>query len=528
MNTANFKTFCEGTPLIGHHFQFEAKWLLSKGINPQIKDDTFLLAYLYDELMPRDLGSLCLRFGVDGVFKEEHGKDVAKITGQRLIDRNTRDARNTLLLRDVLWDKLTEPEKKVYNMVLLPAIKTLARIELTGVHYSKTRLTDLILELKKRVLDIDIMNDPVIKKFNENSGLEFNINSHIHKGTVIFDLLGYEPLKGQRARTSTDGDSTKAEILRLMLEKRPNETLKKLLDLSSTTGWLEVYSKFEDHCEECEHPHVKDGRVYSSLSPVARTTRIISAHPNILNLPKHNGGEFTRKIFTPTTEEKGCLLEADYSQIELRILAGISGDEPLIEDFKAGRDPHAMMAKDAFEIKDIRDVTPELRFKGKTLNFLLPFGGGVSSIAFKTGREYGEAKIWYERYWKKHPQLKKFLTNIPETGIVKSVAGMKRYCGQWTEGKNFQTQNPALIVLLIALNRIVEDAIRWEAPIVLPVHDSMVFDVHDKTKTKGLIRKIQERVNFEAGEIFPEVDIPLVVDFKIGDSWGELIDYKGD
>lgn len=529
VNIKQLKNFCENTPLVVHSAMFENKWLMARGIDPYIIDDTLMLGYLYDERLPLDLESLCLRFGIDSVFKEEYGKSVTEIDGARLIERNTRDARNTILLRDVLWPKLTNSEQKVYKEVLLPAAKSLAQIELNGMCYSPDRIKSLVKDLNKRLLDMDLENEPAIKEFTANASKPFNPGSADHKKMVIFEMLGYEPLPFRQAYTDTGAPSTKADVLRAMLRAEPNETLEKIIKAASYVRWKGTYEDLDAHCDGCGRPHTLELEgnhyVFSSLGfPETSTGRVKTSHPNQQNKPIRNGGEWTRRVFIPRTGvDKGAILEADYSQIELRLIAGVSEDERLIEDFLSGKDPHEEMARIAFGITG--KVSKEDRGRGKTLNFVLPFGGGAERIAFDTGRTIPEAKIFMKKYWREHPQLKNFLDNIPKRGIITSCSGMKRHCSTWMQGKNFHTQNPALVALLVALNKIVP-VMQERAPVMMVIHDSILFDVADKKDAPEIIEEVRELMEFEAYELYAKLPLPLVVDFKLGDSWGEMVDYE--
>lgn len=529
MNLKQLKRYCENTPLAVHHAQFEYAWLLDRGIDPNIVNDTFLMAHLYDERLPLDFESLCLRFGVDKVFKEEYGLSVGSMSPERCKERNTRDARNVPLLRDKLWSKLTNSEKKVYEKVLLPASRSLALVELQGIAYDPKRVQGVVRKLTKQIDELDIHNDPYIAEFERNSGKEFNIDSWLHRGMVIFDLMGYDVLPFKQALTDkTQNPSTKKKVLQAMLKKRHTPTLEKIINFTSWSGWREHYEQIENICEKCGRPHTIeiDGVHYilTSLNPVASTGRVISDHPNMQNNPSHDGANWTRRVFTPRTGiRKGCIVEADYDQIELRILAGVSGDERLIEDFRSGLDPHIEMAKIAFNKKNPTKVD---RFEAKTLNFGIPFGMGAASIAFNTGRTYDEANTFKTRYWKEHPELKRFLKNLPQSGIVESVSGMKRHCETWMQSKNYQTQNPAYVAMLVGLNRTVDDAIRWNCPIDLLVHDSFRFDFASKKGLKKTLKKFKESLELEAYEIYSDLPIPLTVGFKVGPSWGEMEDYE--
>ena len=413
MNIKALRQFCEVSPLVCHNAKFETKWLLSRGINPNIVDDTFLLAYLYDERLSLDLESLCLRFEIDKAFKEDYGLDVAKLEGQELINRNTKDSRNTILLRNKLKPLLTKEELYVYNTILLPATKTFAKIENEGICISPQEIERLIVDIDKKIIDLDLKNDEYIKTFETISGKKFNVNSYLHRGILIYDLLGYTPLPYAQAETYSHEPSTENKILKKLLDIRETDTLRKIVKYSSLVGWKETYESLGSICEKCNKSHIdKIGDnhfVFTNLRLGETTTgRIKSDHPNMQNTPAREG-QWTRRVFI-SRHKHGLIVECDYDQIELRLIAGISRDERLLEEFSMGLDPHVEMAKLAFNKKNITKMD---RFWGKTLNYAIPFGSGASRVAFETGRSLGEAYTWLNRYWKAHPKLREYLNNIP-------------------------------------------------------------------------------------------------------------------
>ena len=525
MNLTQFKEFCENTPLVAHNAKFENTWLLDRGIDANIVDDTMLLAYLYDERLPLDLESLVLKFGVDKPFKEEYGHDVGSLEGVRLQERNVTDARNTIELRDILKSKLSEKELFVYHKVLLPATKTLAQIELEGVCVDKEGVHNLLKELDDRFDAVNLRADKEVRAFEEATSNEFNINSPVHKGILIYDLLGYKPLKFKQAETDSGNPSTNKKVLEKLVLRKDTETLRKIIQCTSLRGYKKWYKNLVKECDKCGRTHIVDIGGKSFILPnlhIANTNtgRINSSHPNMLNSPSREGG-WTRKVF-PSRHKEGYILEFDYDQIELRLLAGISQDERLLDEFARGLDPHVEMAKLAFNLKD---VSGEQRDRGKTLNYAIPFGRGSGGIAFDTGTNYKEAKGWLNRYWEAHPQLRDYLDNIPESGVVISPTGMKRHCTTWTQGKNFGIQNSALIVLLTALNRTAAEAKRLGAPMDLPIHDSIRMDVTDAHVLKKSIPQVKELLEFKAGEIYPWLPIPLTTGAKYGHTWGEMKKY---
>jgi len=536
MNIKQLKTLCENTELIVHNARFEHKWLWSRGINANIVDDTFLMAYCVDERWPLDLQSLCLKLNVDVPFKKEYDNDVSNMDGERLIERNIRDSRNCYLLRDILWGKMTEGERKVYKKVLLPATQNLARIELKGIHYDKTVTEGVIRELEENIAELDIQNDPVIVEFNKNSDKPFNIDSWMHKLVVVYDMLGYTPLNFEQAwNHDKDGNRTTPKtgikILEKLLLQKPSPTIDKMIKLSSWTGWQEKYVKLEDMCDggtsPCgtTHVHNVDGKdyVFTNLRLGNTTTgRIASNHPNMQNMPSRAGG-WTRRGFTSRYKE-GVLIEADYSQIELKLMACRAEEDVLIKGFQQGVDQHTRMAGIAFGIAP-EDITKEWRDKGKTLNFAVPFGRGAGGIAFDLNTTIQEAQKWRKRFFKLHPKLKKYLTNVPKGGIIVSPTGMKRHCETWTQAKNFPIQNTALITLLIAINRMIDNV---DADLILCIHDSVIFDIESIDKVPRVIQQIKDGMEFKPYELFDWIPIPLTVDFKIGKSLGEMKGYDSN
>jgi len=156
----------------------------------------------------------------------------------------------------------------------------------------------------------------------------------------------------------------------------------------------------------------------------------------------------------------------------------------------------------------------------------IPFGRGAAGIAFDTGRTYTEASQWLKRYWKEHPQLKKYLENIPQEGWVTSPTGMKRYATSWTQAKNHGIQNSACVVLLTALNLLTPKASKWGCPVDLCIHDSIRMDLDDRSKLDRLVPQIKEIIEFESEEMFDWLPLPLTVDFSVGENWGTMVKYE--
>lgn len=525
MGILEHKEFLERSPLVCHNAQFEHKWLLAEGIDANITHDTKLLAYLYDNRIPLDLESLCLRFNVDRVFKEEWGADVASMPKDRTRERNARDSRNTILLKEYLYPRLTEAEKKVYHTVLVPATKTTALIESQGLRVDKDVHRELIKDLEVRLEELELNEDPYIKAFVAENG-EFNSGSALHKQKLMFEYLGYKPLELPHAKTPTGTPSTKAKVIDAYLKTRHTDTLYKVRMAAAYKGWISTYTSLFEMCTKGENPcnnyhyRLKDGNPFINTNLYlveTNTGRYKSSHPNLQNLPGR-GNVWTRRAFIPATGDKGLLLEYDYDGIELRIIAGVSGDDKLLTTFLENRDPHVEMAKDAMGLSTVSEAERDI---GKALNYALPFGRGPAGIAFDLGISIKQAKEWRDNYWKAHPELQRYIKGIPKKGVVRSKTGMKRYCVNWQQAKNFGIQNPALIALLVAANRSV-DVVSSYAPIDLLIHDSFRQSIYDKRDLNKTVKKMKELLTFEAGELYSWLPIPLTVSGKVGTNWGEM------
>jgi len=515
MGILQHKEWLETTPLVVHNAKFEHSWMLSRGINANIVDDTQLMAYVYDQRLPLNLESLVLKFGIDKPFKFEHGDAVKELEGDRLRERNAADARNTIELRDAIVSRLTEEEEKVYRGVLLPASKSIARIELEGIGCDEEEVRNVVKELEEKLVEIQIGQDEEVKILSEALGKDFNPDSSVHCGMLVYDILGYEAIDYPQALTASGNPSSGRKVLDKLLLKKDSATLRKLIEYKVLKGARDYYNALLGYCDDCGRHHILDNVIYPNLLVgVAATGRISSSHPNCQNNPKG----WTRRCYI--SKYGGTLLEMDYDQIELRILAGISGDEKLLDDFATGKDPHYEMYKEAFGT----DTVPEGgRAVGKMLNFAIPFGRGAGGIAFETGAEFNEAKAWRNRYWKQHKKLKDYLYNLPKEGWVHSPTGMKRYVTKWTQARNHPIQNSALVAILMAINNVIDLAEEQGTPIDLTVHDSIRFDCKPEKK-KGYREAIKEMMEFKAGEAFSWLPIPLTVSGEEGINWAEMKD----
>lgn len=499
----NLRKFLETTPLICHHAQFEHRWLIHHGINANIVEDTRLLAYLIDESQPTDLESLCLKYEIDRPYKI--GDAVVDLEGKDLEERNCRDTINTFKLKDTLLSLVSEEEYKVYKEVLLPATKSLAQIELAGLHVDLDTMDKIEAELKEKIDEIDLMNDPYIKEVEKITGRSFKIKSSIQRKILVYDVLGYE--YSNQAKTKTGNPSTQAEVLEKFLAQRHTDTLEKLIRYSEYTGWLKNFI-------EVMKKNLVGEFVYTSLWLGGTATgRIKSSDPNMQNVPK----SFVRRIFN-SRYTGGVLIDADHSQMELRILAGLSQDEALIDGLLS-EDLHTETAKVIFNKKDISEKERAL---GKRINFAIPTGASDARIAFETGLPLPEVKMLLRRYWRRHWRLKEYFEELPKSGIVKSPTGMKRNCQTPNQARNFAIQNCALIIHLRTINEWVPFMREWRGTAVLPIHDSFLSDVPLNPEDKKFKRFCRELKEVLESQTFDWMPVPILCDIKWGYNWYDM------
>ena len=542
MKLNELKKFCENkqNSLLVHNAQFENKWFLSNGINARIDYDTRLEARLFDERLPADLNSLVLRFEIDKYYKTG---DVAKFEGKELKERPSRDARNTLALHEYLYPKLTEAERKVYHEVLVPAAKTLAQIELEGICVSPSKISEVTKRINKDLDALKLHSEPTIKAFIEAwgkkvKGGQFNVGSSKQKQIVIYDILGYPVLQ----TTDSGAPSTEAEVVEALLKLEHIKTHHKgqveeckvcqgstLSKIDKASKWIGWRDKFLKHLTE--HLVAVKGKQFvftDLLLAGAATGRLISSNPNMQNTPRG----YVREVFIPRYD---FIWEFDYKGIEWRVWVCLAKDDALIEAVRTG-DPHANTAADIFA-KKLKTITKEERFIGKTFNFTIINGGGPFRLTLVTGLPIEQTEQMFKRFWKAHPRGQKFWEkyvevvtydkwNRPQSGWVHAPTGMKRYFEKPTEARNHLIQNPALVVMLKAANKVVPYVKDSGYGVVdLTVHDSLRTD--GKKSFDKIVKDVKAIMEEQTLEINGEdMELPFEVEVKRGKNWSDMEDVK--
>ncbi|TYQ13333.1 UNVERIFIED_CONTAM: DNA polymerase I [Acetivibrio alkalicellulosi] len=405
-------------------------------------------------------------------------------------------------------------QNNLYYDIELPLISVLADMEYYGFKVNTEELIEFSKKLEKK---IKVITD----KIYILAGEEFNVNSPKQLGVILFEKLELPVIK----KTKT-GYSTDAEVLEQLLDRHEviSELLeyRQLMKLKSTyvEGLLSVIN-------------TKTGKIHSSFNQTVTVTgRISSTEPNLQNIPiKLEMGRKIRKVFIPQ-DEKHILLDADYSQIELRVLAHITKDENMISAFEKNEDIHTSTASKVFGISK-SDVTSLMRSRAKAVNFGIVYGIGDFSLSKDLGISRKEARSYIDEYLEKYPKVKEYMTNIikqgREAGFVSTLFNRRRYLPE-IKSRNFNIrsfgerialntpiQGTAADIIKIAMVKVHGELSRrnLKSKLILQVHDELIIETIREEKDE--VEKILE----ESMKNAVSLNVPLCVEVKSGGNWYE-------
>ena len=407
--------------------------------------------------------------------------------------------------------KEAEMDKLFYEMEM-PLCFSLACMKKEGILIKVDELKKYSEELEKSLEELKL-------SIYEAAGEEFNINSPKQLGNILF-----EKLQLPSSKKTKSGYSTSVEVL----EKLKNEH-KIVADILE----YRQFSKFKSTYTDALPGYVEaDGRIHSDfLQTVTATGRISSANPNLQNIPVRTElGRSIRKVFIP--KDGYCFLDADYSQIELRILAHMSGDENLINAFKEGHDIHASTAAKVFNVP-INEVTKEQRSSAKAVNFGIVYGISSYGLSQDLNIPVKEAKRYIEQYFETYPKVKEFLdgmvSSTKETGYSYTIFKRRRPVPEISAGNAIQRgfgeriamnspiQGTAADIMKLAMNLVCKELYinKLESKVVLQVHDELL--VETKLEEADMVENILKSKMEEACQL----SVPLLVDVQRGESWYE-------
>ena len=427
------------------------------------------------------------------------------------------DADITLQLREVLAPQLVESElQKLFEEVEIPLVKVLAAMEMEGVRVDRPFLDNYSDELGQNL-------DRLEKEIHELSSSNFNISSPKQLGEVLFDVLKLDP---KAKKTRTGQYKTDEDTLRKLADS--HEMVQKVLDYRQVQ---KLKSTYVDALPKL----IKDstGRVHTSFAQaVAATGRLSSNNPNLQNIPiRTDMGREVRKAFVPRDEDH-ILIAADYSQIELRVVASVAEDAGMMEAFHAGIDIHAATAAKVFGVA-VEEVTKEQRYRAKSVNFGLIYGQGAFGLAQNLGISRTEAKELIDAYFEQFPGIRSYMDNTidfcRQHGYVKTILGRRRYIPDINSNNrtvvgfaernaiNAPIQGSAADMIKVAMINIQKhlEQIDSKTKMILQVHDELLFDAHkdEIDSLAPVVIKLME-------EAMP-LKVPVLVEMGQGQNWLE-------
>ncbi|MBK8956671.1 MAG: DNA polymerase I [Saprospiraceae bacterium] len=428
------------------------------------------------------------------------------------------DADMTLQLLPVLKEEIQKNElESVLRKIELPLVKVLCDLEHAGVRIDGDFLNDYSKVLEKQIYAAEQL-------IYQKAGVRFNIASPKQVGEVLFDKLKI-PYKWKK--TSTNQYSTDEEKLSELAEE--NEVVYDILEFRKLS---KLKSTYVDALPLMINP--KTGRVHSSFNQArAATGRLASENPNLQNIPiKDEAGREIRKAFIPRDADH-VLISADYSQIELRLIAEIANEEMMLDAFIKEQDIHRATAAKVYNV-DYDQVTADQRRNAKTVNFSILYGAGSTNISRQLNISRTDAKDLIDQYFKTYSGLKSYMANVVENarthGYVATMLGRKRVLRDINSKNALARTNAERVAINTPIQGTAADMIKLamihihdrlrienlESKMILQVHDELVFDV-----PKSELEKMQQIIQYEMKHAIPELKVPIEVGIGFGNNWLE-------
>ncbi|MDO9253931.1 MAG: DNA polymerase I [Bacteroidales bacterium] len=425
------------------------------------------------------------------------------------------DADITLQLRNILEPKLKETDTlKIFNEIEMPLVPVLAGIEAAGVKLDSKALNEFSKELHQEIIKVQ-------EEIWQHAGVEFNIASPKQLGEILFDRL---KIDDKPKKTATKQYQTGEDVLQKLIHKHPMVQL--ILDFR---GLSKLKSTYVDALPLLVNPVT--GRIHTSYNQaVAATGRLSSTNPNLQNIPiRTERGREIRKAFVPRNEEY-TLLSADYSQIELRIIASMSNDEAMKEAFRQGLDIHTATAANIYKVS-LDQVDRDMRRNAKSVNFGIVYGISAFGLSENLGIPRKEAAEIIDTYFATFPGIKKFmdgtLVSAREKGYVETLMGRRRIIRDINSANgvmrgfaernaiNAPIQGSAADMIKIAMINIYNEfqKRKLQSRMTMQVHDELVFDVY-----KPEVDQVKQIVGDLMRTALP-LDVPVEVEMNTGDNW---------
>jgi len=509
---------------LGQNLKYDMSVLANYDIHLQgIAYDTMLESYVLDSTASRhDMDSLALRHLS---YKTIHFEDVAG-KGAKQIGFNevsievaseyaAEDADITYQLHDKLWPQLQQHKSlvDVFKNIELPLIPVLSRMERTGVLIDKNKLLTQSKQIASRLIELE-------QAAYKEAGEEFNLGSPKQIQAILFDKLGLPVI----SKTPKGQPSTAEPVLQELAEEY---ALPKLI--LETRGLAKLKSTYTDKLPEMINPDT--GRVHTSYhQAVAATGRLSSSEPNLQNIPiRSEEGRRIRQAFIAEPGYK--VVAADYSQIELRIMAHLSSDKGLLKAFEAGEDIHRATASEVFAGGG--EVTSEQRRSAKAINFGLIYGMSAFGLAKQLGVGRAEAQSYIDLYFSRYPGVKDYMDKTRELareqGYVETVFGRRLYLHEINSSNamrrqyaertaiNAPMQGTAADIIkraMITLDALIKNQ-QHDIKMIMQVHDELVFEVNENILDESMV------IIRDAMVSAASLSVPLIVDIGVGDDWDQ-------
>ncbi len=515
---AALKPLLENKPKVGQNMKYDAHVLANYGIDLQnIAFDTMLESYVLDSTGTRhDLDSLALKYlKLQTItFEEVAGKGKKQLPFNQVdlkvaAPYAAEDADVALQLHQTLYPQLAPKLKQVFTEIEMPLVPVLMRMERNGVKVDAGQLYQQSVELGKNLQALE-------KQAYELAGTQFNLNSPKQLQSILFEKLNLPVLK----KTPKKEPSTAVEVLEELALNYPLPKL--ILEYRSLS---KLKSTYTDALPQQINP--KTGRVHTSYQQaVTATGRLSSTNPNLQNIPIRTAlGRYIRQAFVAPKAYR--LLAADYSQIELRIMAHLSQDEKLLTAFAAGEDIHKATAAEVFGVDD---VTAEQRRSAKAVNFGLIYGMQAFGLAKQLGIERSEAQSYINIYFARYPGVKAYMEETRELakkqGYVETVFGRRLYIPDIKSRNPQRRQHAERTAINMPLQGTCADILKkslllinqrirgLDVQLILQVHDELVLETHE-----SIVDQISTVVSEAMAEAAEPIDVP--VNIGVGDNWDE-------
>lgn len=522
-----FRPFFESLTIlkIGHNLKYDYKVLHKYGIQPKgISFDTMIAHYLLNPDMRHSLEILTetylnyKKISIEELIgkKGKNQKTFAQIDVEIQKDFSIEKSDLVLQLKSFLAPQLPDVNAdKLFEEIEMPLLEVLSDMEMEGI-----RLDTVVLKEQSDKINqyIEVLEEKIFQDADE----VFNLNSPKQLGEILFEKLKIDP---KAKKTRTGQFKTGEEVLSKLRDKHPIVN-----DILEYRGLQKLRSTYVDTLPN--EVRQETLRIHTTfIQTTAATGRLASINPNLQNIPiRSEQGREIRKAFV-ARDENHVLVSADYSQIELRIIAELSKDPSMLEAFQKGEDIHQSTAAKVFEV-ELNEVTREQRNQAKTVNFGIIYGVSAFGLSEQTGLSRKDSKELIEAYYENFPVLKKYIESqielAREMGFVETIFGRRRYLKDINSRNhvvkshaernavNAPIQGSAADIIKIAMIQLNQELKEnFKTKMLLQIHDELIFDVprDELERVKPVIKNIMESA--------AELSVPLTVDIGVGENWLE-------